>query len=65
MKIIDSPMFGDVILLDEEDSDFRHLKEMVRRYPANAFGIINKLINDRGFFCVIGTIDEIMKNLGK
>jgi len=47
MKSINSPAFGKIDLLDEDEEVFLDLKRMVETYPANAFGILNKLLNSK------------------
>ena len=56
MKKINSPIFGKVILLEEEDVDLKDLEEYIHEYPVNAFGIINKKLNARGLCCKVDVI---------
>ena len=46
MKTIDSQIFGEILLIDQDDEDFIVLKNLIGRYPANAFGILNKILNE-------------------
>jgi len=47
MESINSPIFGKVDLLDEDEEVFLDLKRMIETYPVNAFGILNKLLNSK------------------
>lgn len=49
-------MFQEVDLLDEDEEDFIKLKEMIEKYPVNAFGIVNKLLNSKGYLAQIGRL---------
>lgn len=48
MEEIDSEVFGKTNLLDENEEDFNTLKHLIDKFPANAFGIINKKMNENG-----------------
>ena len=56
MKEIDSPIFGKVSLLEEDEKDFTTLKKYIEAYPVNAFGIINKLLNEKYYCIQIGVL---------
>ena len=56
MKNIESQIFGSIPLLDEEDQDYIILKKFIETYPANAFGILNKLLNTKQFIIQIGVL---------
>lgn len=61
MKTLDSPVFGKTFLLDPEEENYKILKYMIDRFPVNAFGIVNKKLNFRGFTCKIMTTKEAME----
>ena len=58
MKFIDSPIFGDTTILDEDDDDWEELQELIQKYPVTAFGMVNKRLNTRGFMSTIDIIRE-------
>ncbi len=51
MEEIKSAVFGKILFLSEYDEDFIKLKELIEKYPANGFGIVNKLLNSKGLAC--------------
>uniref|UniRef100_A0A6M3K0G3 Uncharacterized protein n=1 Tax=viral metagenome TaxID=1070528 RepID=A0A6M3K0G3_9ZZZZ len=55
MEEIDSRIFGRVKLLDLEQDveEFDELQGMIESYPVDAFGIVNKMLNKRGFKIII------------
>ena len=58
MKEINSTVFGKVMLLDPTDEDFIKLKDLAEKYPADAFGIVNKLLNKVGLAFTVTKIFE-------
>ncbi len=56
MKEIQSQVFGYTILLDEDEEKFIELKTLIEKYPVNAFGIVNKLLNERNLSLTLGVI---------
>ena len=58
MEYINSPIFGETSLLDPNEENFKILKHMIKRFPVNAFGIVNKLLNKRGLHCVVGRTED-------
>lgn len=46
MKRINSDIFGAIDLLDPNDEEFKKLESLIWQYPANAFGILNKVLNN-------------------
>ncbi len=53
MKEVNSRIFGKVNFLEEGDDRLSELKILMEQYPANAFGIINKLLNQKGYMSSI------------
>jgi hypothetical protein len=51
MEEINSAVFGKILFLSEYDEEFIKLKELIEKYPANGFGIVNKLLNSKGLAC--------------
>jgi len=58
METINSKIFGSVVLLDKNENTFIALKALIEQYPVNAFGIINRQLNTKGFLCVIDVLPE-------
>lgn len=58
MKQIKSPIFGEVNLLDENDTVYHEIHRLIHTYPVNAFGIVNKLLNSKGYMTSIDTIQN-------
>lgn len=59
MKVIQSQVFGDTILLEDEDEEIRKtLKELIDKYPVDTFGFINKNLNSLGYLLTIGLLDK-------
>lgn len=56
MKQINSKVFGSIKLLEENDEDFQKMKNLIKKYPANGFGILNKLLNEKGMMIRIGEL---------
>ena len=49
MEKIKSKVFGETVLLDPTDVDYERLEDSINLYPVNAFGILSKMLNQRGF----------------
>ena len=56
MELINSTIFGMTPLLDESDSEYDTLKRLVEAFPVDAFGFINKRLNELGFMLDIDTL---------
>jgi hypothetical protein len=63
MRRIDSTFFGNVsfLHLGEDAELYGKLQAMVEEYPANAFEILNKLINKKGMKILIDINDKGVK----
>lgn len=58
MKKINSALFGEIDLLEDEDKDLDELGPLILRYPANAFGILNRILNEKGFMMRIDVLPK-------
>ena len=58
MKKIDSLMFGKIDLLEEGDQELQTLIDLIHKYPANSFGIINKLFNSKALCLFVNTLKQ-------
>lgn len=58
-KVVNSGVFGEIRVLEEEQGAYRLLRTLVNRYPANAFSILNKKLNEKGLMCNIVAISEL------
>ena len=58
MKNIKSAIFGDTILLESSELEFQELEIEIDKYPANAFGILNKKLNKLGFNLTLSIFKE-------
>ena len=59
MEEINSKVFGETVLLDPTDVDYERLEDSINLYPVNAFGILSKMLNQRGFIIVLDTLDPM------
>lgn len=48
MEKINSPIFGPINLLDENDEKYPLLESQVKDFPVTVFGLLNREINKRG-----------------
>lgn len=58
MEIIDSSVFGDgVEFLGAEDTPIiSDLENLIIKHPINAFGMINKALNKKGYCLLVNVI---------
>ena len=56
MKEIKSVIFGDTLLLDEDEEEFNTILKLAEKYPVNVFGVINKKLNSIGYSLALGKL---------
>ena len=49
MEQINSTIFGSTPVLDESDPEYEALKVLIEKFPVDAFGFVNKKLNELGF----------------
>lgn len=56
MRFIKSQFFGEIKLLDDKEEMQLQLINLIKEYPADAFGILNKMFNSLGYILTIGKL---------
>lgn len=59
MKVINSKVFGKTTLLEDGDNHLLLLRSLTNSYPVNSFGILNKMLNEKGLCISVGVIGEV------
>ena len=61
MKTINSGIFGETVLLSEDEEESLTVEKLILTYHVNALGLLFKELNRRGFIATIQVMGDSMQ----